>query len=90
MKDIWNYIFFFGPVVINFLTLLWWRNSCESYFDFKFPTRGHVLFLTLVSFIPILGLVMVPVLLGFYFGNRATGDIILKKNKFNKYWFDVE
>ena len=38
----------------------------------------------------IVNIILFAVLIGFYLGLRAYDEIKLKKNKFNKYWFDVK
>lgn len=90
MDNICNYIFILGPALIDFIILIWWRYSCTSDFTIKFPTKGHILLCTLISLIPILGIIISCLLLGSYIGFRVTGNIHLKPNKFNKFWFDVE
>ena len=77
--------------ILDILILIWWRCSCE-WVDRKnkFPTRGHVLLLSIVAACPIANLVLFPVLIGIYLGLRFSDEIKLKKNKFNKYWFDIE
>lgn len=77
--------------VLNILILLWWRYACEwTNSKQKFPARGHIVLFGLVGCVPIVNIVMLAVLCGVYGGMKATGDLKLKKNKFNKYWFDVE
>lgn len=90
MDNIYNYIFIFGTAFINFITLIWWRYSCISDFTIKFPTKGHILLCTLISLIPILGIIITCVIIGIYIGLRFAGDIHLKPNKFNRFWFDVK
>ena len=75
-------------IALTIIILLWWRLGCTSHF--KFPTRGHVLLLFIGSFIPIYNISQIVVIICFYFGLRISGELELKKNKFNKFWFDKE
>ena len=90
MDNFWNYVLIYGPVVVNFIILVWWRYCCTSEFKYKFPTKGHILLFALLSFIPILGIIIMCILVAFYIGLRAVEDLHLKPNKFNKFWFDIE
>ena len=77
--------------ILDILILVWWRCSCEwTDGETKFPTRGHVLLFSILALCPIVNLILLPVLAGVYIGLRVSDDIKLKKNKFNKYWFDIE
>lgn len=77
--------------IVNILIIVWWRCSCEwTEENSKFPTRGHVLLLSLLSLCPFANFGVFAILLGLYIGLRLTGEIKLKKNKFNQYWFDIK
>ena len=80
----------FLPILLNVLILLWWRFSCYNRYETKFPSRGHILLITLATFIPIFGIILCLIIIGIYIGARLAGEIHLKNNKFNKYWFDVK
>ena len=56
----------------------------------KFPTRGHILFGGIIALIPIINIIILAFTIGFYIFGRTEQDIVLKKNKFTKYWFDVD
>ena len=77
--------------LIDILILIWWRYSCE-WVDGKnkFPTKGHILLFSILAACPIFNLVLFAIFTGIYLAERLTDGIKLKKNKFNKYWFDIE
>lgn len=82
---------FFIVVIFNIVFLIWWRKCCEwKSNNIKFPTRGHIVLASLASIIPIANAILLAVIVGLYIGARECGDLRLKKNKFNKYWFDVD
>lgn len=85
-------VFWFLPVLLNFLILLWIRLGCEvdTRELHKFPSRGHIVIFTLLSFVPMLGAIEFLVWLGLYIAFRLEGSVQLKRNKFNKYWFEVD
>lgn len=84
----WIYVL---PIILNVILLIWWRYNCEwDYSTWKFPTRGHIVITFLVSLIPIIGLLLTLFLYIFYIMNRSDHYLYLKKNKFNKFWFDVD
>lgn len=89
--DISNLLFWFLPVLLNLLILIWCRFSCEvdSRTLHKFPSRGHIVIFTLLSFIPIFGAIEFCVWTVLYVSFRIEGSLKLKKNNFNKFWFDV-
>lgn len=84
------YLIHFGIFILIVLFLIWWRNNCE-YTDpgNKFPTRGHIVFIGVVSLIPILNLIVLAIIIAIYVNLRIDEDLMLKKTKFNKYWFDI-
>ena len=90
--NIGDLFFWFVPVLLNLLILLWIRLGCEvdTRELHKFPSRGHIVIFTLLSFVPMLGAIEFLVWLGIYIAFRIEGSITLKVNKFNKYWFDVD
>jgi hypothetical protein len=73
------------PIIICIGLLLWTRLFCDRV-DVKFPTRGSVVLLSIVAFIPIINWFEAVLLIVFYFVGRVTGGITFKKNKFNEYW----
>ena len=84
------HIVYFAVILINILFLIWWGKGCEwDYGDSKFPTRGHSLLLTIASLVPILNIIIFIILLVAYLVNLIEGDLVLRENKFNKFWFGV-
>jgi hypothetical protein len=82
---------YFGAIIANLLLLIWWRRGCEwNYGDNKFPSRGHVLLGFVLSFIPVWSLIQFIIIAIWYIAVRCEGDVVLKKNKFNHYWFGVD
>jgi len=90
MNNIFNYIFNFGPVIVSLILLIWMRCCCVFTENIKFPTRGHIVLITLLSAIPIIGIITVAGMIAFYIGFRVTGDLRLKSNRFTKFWFDID
>ena len=89
--DLWNLFTYYLPIVLNIIFLIWWRTNCKWEFDnTKFPTKGHIVILSLLGLIPIWGLIQLIVLVIVYGAHRLTGDIVLKDTKFNRRWFDVD
>lgn len=90
--SIGDLFFWFVPVLLNLLILLWCRLGCEidTRTLHKFPSRGHIVIFTLLSFVPMLGAIEFCVWLGLYIAFRLEGSVQLKRNKFNKYWFEVD
>lgn len=88
------HIVYFIFILLNVLFLVWWRTSCEwkNYYGEKrhFPTKGHMLLLTVASLCPILNICEFITLVIIYAVNRCDDAIVLKKNKFNKFWFDTD
>ena len=84
--------FWFVPVLLNLLILLWCRLGCEIDTStlHKFPSKGHIVIFTLLSFVPMLGIIEFCVWLVLYITFRLEGSVQLKRNKFNKYWFEVD
>lgn len=84
--------FWFVPVLLNLLILLWCRLGCEidTRTLYKFPSKGHIVIFTLLSFVPMLGIIEFCVWLVLYITFRLEGSVQLKRNKFNKYWFEVD
>ena len=85
-------IIYFVSLVLNIILLVWWRCSCEwcgFHHGIHFPTRGHTLILILIALIPIINIIELTVLAGVYIGMRLTEQLVLKENKFNKFWFDI-
>lgn len=80
---------FFAVILINILILIWWEKGCKWETDCKFPTRGHSLLIIIASCVPILNIVLLTTLIIVYISNRYCGYLILKENKFNKFWFGV-
>lgn len=82
------------PFICTLLLLVFWRycTTWKGYMkeDRKFPTLFHVVFLSLASLTPIVGIVIFSVLLAIYAVNRIDGDIKIKPNKFSKFWFDID
>ena len=70
--------------LIDILILIWWRYSCE-WVDGK-----NKLLFSILAACPIFNLVLFAIFTGIYLAERLTDGIKLKKNKFNKYWFDIE
>lgn len=84
------HIVYFAFILINILFLIWWGKGCEwDYGNSKFPTRGHSLLLIIASLVPILNIIIFITLLVAYLVNRIEGDLVLRENKFNKFWFGV-
>ena len=79
------------PFILNFALLTWWRYSTEwDDDDIKFPTRGHYVLLVILAMVPIISWIEI-IILGVQYGmHRNDGDIVLKKNNFNKFWFDID
>ena len=77
---------YFLPVIISVLILVWIRTSCDT--ESNFPTRGHAIILSLTSLIPILNWIEAAILIGIYISGRVSGNITLKDNEFNKFFFD--
>ena len=73
------------PIIIGIGLLFWIRLFCDR-FNMKFPTRGSVLILSIISFIPIVNWGEAVVLIVVYFVGRINGNLYFKKNKFNNYW----
>jgi len=90
--SIGDLLFWFIPVLLNLLILLWIRCGCEvdTRELYKFPSRGHIILLTLISFVPVVGALEFIVWLGVYISFRIEGNLTLKANKFNKYWFEID
>lgn len=85
------YLIHFVIFTLIVLFLIWWRNNCEYKDpDNKFPTRGHIVFIGVLSLIPILNLVVLAIMIAIYANLRIDKDLMLKKTKFNKYWFDID
>ena len=85
------FLFWVIPFILNVILLTWWRYNTEwEDEDIKFPTRGHYVLLVILATVPILSLFEIGILGGIYGVHRSDDDILLKKNKFNKYWFDVD
>lgn len=88
-----SWIFYFACILLNLLLLVWWRRGTEwdTYGDeITFPSRGHVLLGFIFSLVPIWSAIQFVVLAIWYIIARCEGDIVLKKNKFNHYWFGIE
>lgn len=84
------HIVFFTFIILNILFLVWWGKGCEwDYGHSKFPTKGHALLLIIASCVPILNILIFIGLLVAYLVGRIEGDLVLKENKFNKFWFGV-
>lgn len=81
---------YYGIIAVTILFLLWWRYCCGWYYDEKFPTKGHIVLLGLLSAIPILDIVLLLALIIVYFVHKADDDIYIKSNWFTKYWFDAD
>ena len=71
------------PILICIGLLIWVRIFFDK--DVKFPTRGSVLLLSIVSLIPILNLFEACALIAFYIIGRVNGNLKFKKNKFNNF-----
>ena len=86
------HIVYFATIFLCILLLIWWRTGCEwdKFSDVKFPTRGHSLLIIIASIVPILNICLLVGLIIIYIVNRTEDELHLKKNKFNKFWFDVE
>ena len=87
-----SWIFYFASILFNLLLLIWWRRGTEwdTYENPSFPSRGHILILFVLSLIPIWGCIQFIVLAIWYIIARCDNDIVLKKNKFNHFWFGTE
>jgi len=83
-----NILFTVLPGLVLLIMLLWIRYSCIK--KSTFPTLGHLILLTLLGFVPFLGMMLALFIVAFYIGLRLTGDIGLKPTKFNKIFFDIK
>lgn len=82
---------FFIIAILNIIFLIWWRTGTEwKCTNIKFPTRGHIVIIGITSFVPIANAILFAIIIGLYIGARESGDLKLKHNKFNKYWFDID
>lgn len=78
--------FYFSPILLGTLLLIFWRNMTES--KNGFPTKFHILLYFILSLIPFLGFVLWLFLTVYYLVERILGEITIKTNKFTKFWFD--
>ena len=82
------------PFICTILLLVFWRYFTKwngwAYSDRKFPTLFHIVVLSLVSLIPIVGIFVFLIILTCYLFNRITGAIEIKSNKFTRFWFDID
>ena len=86
-----NFFVYWIPVLANLLFLIWWACGTEyEGEDYKFPALGHIIALVGTSLIPVFGFFQVLVLIAIYGCSRANGNIVIKKNKFNKIFFKVK
>ena len=89
-----SWIFYFGCIILNLLLLIWWRRGtrwdCYNADEIKFPSRGHILIGFAFSLIPIWSCIQFIILAIWYIVARIEGNIVLKGNKFNHYWFGIE
>ena len=74
----------FLPAIFTMFLLLFWRYCCET----KFPALGHFIIIVLFSFLPVLNWAIFIILIVVYSAGRLTGNISLRKNKFNKIFFN--
>jgi len=79
------FIFIFG-------FLIWWRHSCEWINEpkTKFPTRGHILLISITGLLPVFNLIFLSLLIVSFVNAKEDKELKLKNNKFNRFWFDVE
>lgn len=88
-----GYIFYVITVVLTLCLLLWWRLAVEqdpsAMIKTAFPQWGHVVIFFVGSFFPIYNFIQAAILLAIYVASRVDGDLKLKENKFNRFWFGV-
>lgn len=86
-----TFFFWVLPFTLNFILLTWWRYNTEWDDNYTtFPSRGHYLLLLILAAVPIISWFEFVALCVIYCVHRSEDEILLKKNKFNKYWFDVD
>ena len=78
--------FYFSPILLGTLLLIFWRNM--TIHEANFPTRFHIFLYFILSFVPVIGFILLFVLTVYYLGQRISGEITIKTNKFTKFWFD--
>ena len=84
-------IVYFSMIVFTIILLIWWRTCCEwESEDIHFPTKGHIILLTVSSFIPIWDIIQFCIMIALYLATRISGDLKLKSNRFTRKWFDIE
>ena len=88
-----GHILYIVVVVFTLCLLLWWRlgveNDPDAMIKTTFPQWGHVVIFFVGSFFPIYNCVQALILLAIYIAFRVDGDLKLKENKFNRFWFGV-
>lgn len=85
-----TFLVYWLPIIVTFILLIWMRYFCKKRYDgSNFPTIGHIIIVTAATFIPIFGIIVSLFVLGFYIAWRVEGDLELKPNKFNRFFFDV-
>ena len=91
--SITTFLVYILPIVLTFVLLVFWRTCTEwddDTDDVHFPTRLQILSITLLTFIPILGFIICLILIGIYTYFRMCDNLKIKKNKFSKFWMDVD
>ena len=91
--QILNLLLIFLPAAVSLFILLWarymctweWTNGCKTA---HYPALGHIILITTLSLIPIVGIVINVVLIGLYIFERIVGQLKLRHNKFNQIFFD--
>lgn len=87
MNNIIGTIFFyFTPILLGTLLLIFWRNI--TIHEANFPTRFHIFLYFILSFVPVVGFILWLIVTVLYLALRIAGDIDIKPNKFTQFWFD--